>query len=331
MYKISLVMPTYNRGENLKNIINAILQCDVSQFSEVEIVIVDDGSVVPAENFLKTMEVNPPFILKSIRQANAGPAFARNNGFQQASHDVVLFMDDDILAFPEMLIKHATGHEKYPGSVIYGYCPYPVPEKQTSAYRFLEKLSHADESEIDERNFIATKSIASGNISVEKKMFPDGNFYKSSLRTPAAEEFELMARLAHQAIPIYFNPSIKGLHLQPTTIEDKCKQEFKYGIGAAEAAIKIPYSLDHPNLENIYYENSGIKTTDPFKLKFKKSVKGLMAKKWNRNFLLKFVNGLEMITPFDLLLFPFYRLLAGIFVFAGVREGLKKFENVTAE
>jgi glycosyltransferase involved in cell wall biosynthesis len=320
-------MPTYNRGENLKNIINAILQCDVSQFSEVEIVVVDDGSVLPAENFLKTMDVKKPFTLKSLRQSNAGPAFARNNGFQQAIHDVVLFMDDDILAFPEMLIKHAAGHQKYPGCVIYGYCPYPVPEKQTPAYRFLEKLSHADESEIEKKNFIATKSIASGNISVEKKMFPDGNFYQSSLRTPAAEEFELMARLATRSIPIYFNPSIKGWHLQPTTIEDKCKQEFKYGIGAAEVALKIPDSLDHPNLKSIYYENCGIKRTDSFKLKSKKSVKGIIARKWPRNFLLKFVKVVEKILPFDSLLFPFYRMLAGVFVFAGVREGLKKFKQ----
>lgn len=320
-------MPTYNRGENLKNIINEILKADVAQLSEVEIVVVDDGSLIPAGNFLKTMVIKPPFTLKVVRQENAGPAFARNNGFQQASHEVVLFMDDDILAFPDMLLKHVVGHQQFPGSVIYGYCPYPVPPKQTPAYRFLEKLTHAEASDDDSKNFIKTTSIASGNISAEKKTFPDGNFYKSSLRTPAAEEFELMARLAHQSIDIYFNPSIKGWHLQPTTIEDKCKQEFKYGIGVAEVAAKVPYSLDHANLKNLYYENCGINEGDSPKLKFKKRIKSVIARKSVRNFLLRFVNIMEKATPFDSLLFPFYRMLAGVFVFAGVREGLKKFDG----
>lgn len=327
MYKISLVMPTFNRGENLKNIIDTILKCNVKEFAEVEILVVDDGSTVPAETFLSTMTLQPPFTLRVIRQANAGPAFARNNGFKQASNDVVLFMDDDILAFPDMLSKHAFGHREYPGTVIYGYCPYTVPDKKTPAYRFLENLSYVEEQSDDKSNFIPTQSVASGNISVEKKMFPDGEFYKSSLRTPAAEEFELMARLAHNKIKIYFNPSIRGWHLQPATIEDKCKQEFKYGIGVAEVALKVPYSLDHANLQSLYYENCEIRNTDLFKVKFKKAIKSVIAKKWSRNALLKMVQGLEVIIPIDGILFPFYRMLAGTFVFAGVREGLKKFEQ----
>jgi glycosyltransferase involved in cell wall biosynthesis len=327
MYKLSLVMPTYNRGENLINIINTILKCDVKEFTEVEILVVDDGSAVPAATFLSTMTLQPPFTLKVIRQENAGPAFARNNGFKQASNEIVLFMDDDILAFPDMLYKHAFGHKEYPGSVIYGYCPYTVPAKTTAAYRFLESLSHVEESTDQKSNFIPTNSVASGNISVEKKMFPDGEFYKSFLRTPAAEEFELMARLAYNKVKIYFNSSIRGWHLQPATIEDKCKQEYKYGIGVAEVALKVPYSLDHSNLQSLYYENCETRATDSFKVKLKKAIKSVVSKKWFRNALLKIVKGMEVIAPIDTILFPLYRMLAGTFVFAGVREGLKKFDN----
>ncbi|MEO7923970.1 MAG: glycosyltransferase family A protein [Chitinophagaceae bacterium] len=320
-------MPSFNRGEGLYRIIKTILQCDVSEFTAVEIIVVDDGSSVPAEPFLSKLTIPAPFTLRPIRQENAGPAAARNNGFRQATHEVVLFMDDDILAFPDMLKKHMEGHTKFPGSVIYGYCPYTIPEKKRPAYLFLESLTRVNEEDVKNNRFVPTTSVASGNISVEKKNFPDGEFYKSSLRTPAAEEFELMARLASRGIKTYFNPSIKGWHLQLTTIEDKCKQEYKYGIGVAEVALKVPYSLDHANLQSLYYDNREISKNDSGSVKFKKRVKSVVSKKWCRQFLLKMVKGMEVVLPFRVILFPFYRLLAGIYVFAGVKDGLKKFGN----
>jgi glycosyltransferase involved in cell wall biosynthesis len=327
MYFISLVMPTFNRGESLNNIIQEILKSDVSKFSAIEIIVVDDGSSIAAEKFLSLLSIAAPFSLRIIRQDNAGPAAARNNGFLNAKYDIVLFIDDDIMAFPDMLLKHVEGHKVYPGSVIYGYCPYVEPDKKKPAYQFLKQLTDVNDDDVINSRFIKTTSIASGNISVEKKLFPDGEFYKSSLRTPAAEEFELMARLSHRGINIYFNPSIKGWHLQPATIEDKCKQEYKYGIGVAEVALKVPYSLDHTNLKGLYYGNNEISSRDSMLVKFKKGIKSIVSGKVVRNSLLKTVQGLEIILPVNRILFPFYRILAGIFVFAGVREGLKKFKQ----
>ncbi|OSZ80898.1 hypothetical protein CAP36_06565 [Chitinophagaceae bacterium IBVUCB2] len=324
MDSISIVIPTYNRPDQLSNVIDELLKSDISLLSQAEIIIVDDGSKLSAEKLLLDKNVVDPFSLKYIRQENSGPAAARNNGFRHASHNIVLFIDDDILAFPDMVKKHIEGHTLYPDSIIYGYCPYEVPATTTPAYRFLEKLASVND---DNNGFVKTTAIASGNISVEKTMFPDGEFYKSSLRTPVAEEFELMARLSEQKRNIYFNSSIRGWHLQPATINDKCKQEYKYGIGIAEVSIKVPYSVEHPSLQQLYYQNRRIDKADSLKTRTKKFFKSIIAQKWSRNFLLKMTTTFEKILPFDGLLFPLYRLLAGVFVFAGIRDGLKKFEK----
>lgn len=325
MDSISIVIPTYNRPDQLSNVIDELLKSNVDSISHADIIIVDDGSKLSAEKQLLEKKIAVPFSLRYVRQENAGPAAARNNGFRHAKNDIVLFIDDDILVFPDLVAKHIEGHNRFPKSVIFGYCPFEVPLKPTPAYQFLEGLVAVNKA--DENKFVLTRSIASGNISVEKSMFPDGEFYKSSLRTPAAEEFELMARLAQQQVNIYFNSSIKGWHLQPATIEDKCKQEYKYGIGVAEVALKVPYSLDHANLQSLYYGNCLISDRDSGRIKLKKRIKGIIAKKWSRNFLLRTVNAFEVVLPFKSLLFPLYRMLAGIFVFAGVRDGIKKFSG----
>lgn len=322
--EISIVIPTYNRPAQIVNVIDHLLRSDVKNLIGVEIIVVDDGSQLSPEKILLEKKVPPPYILKYIRQENAGPAAARNNGFRNASHDLVLFMDDDILAFPDMLIGHIEGHSKYHKSVIFGYCPFEIPEKSTAAYRFLKKL--AGESE-NEKGFVKTNTIASGNISVNKKIFPDGELYKSFLRTPAAEEFELMARVADKNIPVFYNSSLKGWHLQPATIEDKCKQEYKYGIGVAEAALKVPYALNHPHLKGLYEGNAEVLGSESRGQKRKKYIKSLLAGNRTRNFLLGTVKLFEKIIPIDAFLFRCYSFLAGIYVFAGVREGLRRFQK----
>lgn len=326
MNAISVVIPTYNRAKQVEEVILCLFKSDVTGFSDIQIIVVEDGSPSPCRDVIEKITVPAPFQLKYVWQENAGPSVARNTGLKNAAHEVVLFIDDDILVFPDMISKHLAGHQHFPDSVIYGYCPYVIPEKETPAYRFLTKLTDPGNTS----DYIPTSAIASGNISVEKKMFPDGEFYKSSLRTPAAEEFELMARFRDQQVKIYFNPSIRGWHLQPATIEDKCKQEFKYGVGVAEVGVKVPYALSHENLKKLYYENCLVQSGDGFSLKFKKGVKSLLAKAWIRSALLSFVKGMERIIPIYGILIPFYRLLAGLNVFSGVREGLKKFGSPSA-
>ncbi|MBL0337295.1 MAG: glycosyltransferase family 2 protein [Chitinophagaceae bacterium] len=140
MPNLSIVIPTYNRGEQLGEVIEHILKSDVNGLAFVEILIVDDGSQIPPHKFISQNIIKSPFSLRIINQDNAGPAAARNNGFRNAKHSIVLFMDDDILAFPDMIQKHIEGHREYPGSVIYGYCPYAIPRRKLRHINFLNSL-----------------------------------------------------------------------------------------------------------------------------------------------------------------------------------------------
>lgn len=323
---ISIVIPTYNRAKQVEEVILCLLKSDTNGFSSVQIIVVEDGSPTPCRDVIERIIVSSPFQLKYVWQQNAGPSAARNNGLRHAENPVVLFIDDDILVEPDMLKRHIEGHQLYPGSVVYGYSPYVKLEKETNAYRFLKQLIDV-KAEDRKDHFMLMNSIASGNISVEKQLFQDGEMYQSDLRTPAAEEFELMARLLKQGVKVYFNPMIIGWHLQPATIEDKCKQELKYGNGIAEVAMKIPSSLEYGNLRKIFYTNSAWDENGQKAKGLKKSIRRFFSKESRRNGLLKFVKFLEKVLPFDFILFPFYRFVVGNFLFAGVQEGIQKFKK----
>lgn len=83
--RVSVVIPTYNRGQKLGATLDALLASETAGFDEVEIIVVDDGSPAPAAPLVESRQAAPPFSLQYLRQDNAGPAAARNTGFRTYS------------------------------------------------------------------------------------------------------------------------------------------------------------------------------------------------------------------------------------------------------
>lgn len=92
---LSVVVPVYNRADLLPRTLASLLA--QTQTAD-EILVVDDGSsdgsAAVAESFGSPVRV--------IRQANQGPAAARNRGLAEALGDWVHFFDSDDLALPTL-------------------------------------------------------------------------------------------------------------------------------------------------------------------------------------------------------------------------------------
>ena len=326
---ISVVIPTYNRPDQLKRVLETMLESDVDEFDEVEIIVVDDGSPQPVGEVVDGIPVAPPFSLRCIRQENAGPAEARNNGFQNASNEIVLFIDDDILVFPDLIQAHAAAHRARPGSVIFGQSPYAEADKSTPAYRYLNQLIDTGHESIGaERNekFVRVEIVASGNLSVEKQLFQDRAVYAPGLQIPVGEEYELSAYLKERDIPIYFCPDIKGWHLQKATIEDTCVQNYKYGLGIAELAVKRPDVLERLTQPRTIFEtNRAVQSADPVDIKLKKTIRRLTTSESVRKLLLAATKMAERSVQSDALLFKGYRVAIGTYFAAGIRDGIARF------
>lgn len=85
---ISVIIPTYNRKEFLKNAIESVLNQKNVNF---ELIVVDDGSTDG------TKEIVKKYPLKYIYQENKGPSSARNNGILNSSGSFISFLDSDDL------------------------------------------------------------------------------------------------------------------------------------------------------------------------------------------------------------------------------------------
>jgi GT2 family glycosyltransferase len=90
MARLSVVVPNYNRallvGETLTNLLSQTRPPD-------ELIVVDDGSTDGSADVIAGFGK----AVTLLRQANAGPAVARNRGFAASSGDFIQFFDSDDL------------------------------------------------------------------------------------------------------------------------------------------------------------------------------------------------------------------------------------------
>ncbi len=324
--KISVVIPTFNRPDALSQVLDHILLNDCAQFEDIEVIVVDDGSSLPVEQVVKSKIVTKPFRIKYLQQANSGPGIARNRGFQDASNEIVLFIDDDILAAPDLISVHYRSHQEMPGSVIFGRSPLHSEAVESPAKKYFDSLQFETESK---KGLIKQQDLASGNISFERSMFPDGAVYHRQMETPGAEEFELAARLQNQGVSVYQNNDAWGWHLQSAEISQKCKQEYKYGLSLAEAFVKMPSLMENERFRHMIETNAPIRfsteTVNDFIKKQAKRIALLMAAP---RAILFFTKLIERIMPSSKLLPKLYRTLCGLSLFSGVRDGMKLFKKI---
>jgi len=75
-----------------------------------EVIIVSDGSCDGTAAYLETLRST--MRLRWFQQVNRGPAAARNAGIQSADGEFIVFIDDDVVPEPQLLVEHARSHHE---------------------------------------------------------------------------------------------------------------------------------------------------------------------------------------------------------------------------
>jgi glycosyltransferase involved in cell wall biosynthesis len=92
---VSVIIPTFNRSSLIKEALDSALS---QNYRPMEIVVIDDGSTDNTEQVVASYGG-----IKYIRQANSGPAAARNNGIRASSGELIALLDSDDRWLPRKL------------------------------------------------------------------------------------------------------------------------------------------------------------------------------------------------------------------------------------
>jgi hypothetical protein len=108
MPTVSVVIPTHNRSQYLRQAVDSVL---AQSYADFEVIVVDDGSSDD------TRAIVCGFTDARVRysyQSNAGRCAARNAGIQLARGDYVSFLDDDDLFLCNKLSSHVRALGEHP-------------------------------------------------------------------------------------------------------------------------------------------------------------------------------------------------------------------------
>lgn len=180
---ISVIVPTYNQSRYLARAIESVWAQDLN---DVEIVIVDDGSMDDTEAILQGLSHDGR--LHYFRQENLGPAAARNRGIRESRGDLIAFLDSDDFWLPGKLKAQLdalarTGYR-------FSYCGSKVIDENGSP------ISLAPASTDDGRfvNLVWGNRIATPTVLVQRSLLDEVGLFDESLRT--GEDWDLWLRLS---------------------------------------------------------------------------------------------------------------------------------------
>ena len=108
---ISVIISTYNRREELKDLLSSLKQQSCP--TPFEIIVVDDGSTDETGEWLETIAKEWNGRLRFLSQENCGIGSARNSGVELARGDILVFVDSDCIA-PQGWLRNLTGVFSHP-------------------------------------------------------------------------------------------------------------------------------------------------------------------------------------------------------------------------
>ena len=125
----SVVVPTYERPNDLRNCLLSLGKAKQKQFSNYEIIVSDDSK---SENCRKVVENEFPNVSWGKGKQN-GPASNRNAGVARAIGDWIVFIDDDCIAQKEYLLAYSNAIEENPEVDLFEGYIFPDRSKITWA------------------------------------------------------------------------------------------------------------------------------------------------------------------------------------------------------
>ena len=247
---LSVVIPTYRRPELLRRCLDALTQQDLAA-DRFEVVVVDDGSADATGEVLASATGN---VVALTQPANAGPAAARNRGIQAASTPLVLFLDDDVVAAPDLLSTHLAIHGSAgdPLLGVLGRVDWHPSIEPTAFMRWLDRsgLQFAYDTWLREGAVDPPyAAFYTANLSVPRALLLDEGGFDERFPYAAFEDMELAFRLTKRGFHMDYRPHARAFHTRAMALPDFSARMTKVGESAELMRRAAPeFALDDSQL-----------------------------------------------------------------------------------
>jgi GT2 family glycosyltransferase len=222
--RFSVVIPTFGRPQQLAECLESLACLDYPR-DHFEVIVVDDGGSVSLSEVVGVFDGRLNLVL--LRQANAGPAAARNTGIARAGGEYAAFTDDDCTVSERWLKALAIRLREKPGHASGGRTVNVLEDNRYArASQHLADVVYGFYNRDPDRACF----FASNNFAFPVDSLRAVGAFNSSMR--CSEDRELCDRWLSMGYRMVYAPEAVIRHAHMLTFGQFCRQHFGYGSGA---------------------------------------------------------------------------------------------------
>jgi len=210
---VSVVMSVYNGEKFLKKSIESIL---AQTLTEIELVIINDGSTDDTERIIKSFNDNR---VVYVKQTNHGLVYSLNKGLELAKASLIARMDADDVAQPTRLAKQAMFLESNPDHVLVGSNLTFIDEKDRILF---ESPMLLNDSEL-RLEMLIRSPFGHPTVMYRKQAVMDAGLYNPKFKS--AEDYDLWGRLAKKGKIANINESLLRYRVHGAGVSKTSSQE----------------------------------------------------------------------------------------------------------
>lgn len=226
MIQVSVILPTFNRQNQLQWVITGLEQQQLP-FETFEVIVISDGSTDGTDAYLQALDT--PLQLITLRQENQGAAAARNYGLQHASGQTILFLDDDVVPEPNLIAEHLRTHASdIADIVVLGPMLTPINFQMPPWVRWEQAMLEKQYEAMMRGDWAPTaRQFYTGNASLPQTLLQAAGHFDTNFRR--AEDVELAYRMADLGAKFVFNMEAVGYHYADRSFHSWLRTPYQYG------------------------------------------------------------------------------------------------------
>lgn len=236
MSQYSLIIPVYNRPDEIQDLLETIA---LQSFRDFEVVVVEDGSIITSEAICS--QFSNGMTLNYFTQSNMGPGPARNHGAVKATGRWLVFLDSDCL-LPANYLEIIDGEVECEEFDCFG-----GPDKAHPTFNTIQKaIGYAMSSVLTTGGIRGAKENLdvfyprSYNLGVRKSVFMAMNGF-SNMRF--GEDLDFSMRLLEKGYSTKLIKKAYVFHKRRNNFGSFFKQVFNSGIARINLDIRHPKTL----------------------------------------------------------------------------------------
>lgn len=171
--EIAVVIPTHQRRELVLRVLGSLAaqRLDLTRF---EVSLVCDGCTDGTAS--RALEAYGPTLERGLNlivtiQPCSGAAAARNAGVTRTTAPLLLFLDDDMIAAPDLLQRHLRAHRTSPGGIVYGAVPVHEDSPRSFLSAGLAAWARRRDRQLRQQGTVSPDEVLGGHLSVGRTVF----------------------------------------------------------------------------------------------------------------------------------------------------------------